>query len=267
MVASGWWWRGRRGNRSADERATDVAPSRLVPRGCCLVPDEPRLGSRVPMLAADVAAPMVEGRRREARGARVQRRLRVGGWHTDRSQVYVAKPPPLMTVRSAARCAALALPLLLPLTARAQGIAGHVVDTLGCPLLAAVVTAQPGDGITRTDADGRFVLPALGPGQVSASDPAHWLSRAARGGHGAGGPAYAAYDHAVCGHDAGERAATFFADVPPVERARCGGAGVLRSVEQDPTRLPADLRRRELRPHRVLAADGPAITRAVYRSP
>lgn len=63
-----------------------------------------------------------------------------------------------------ARCAALALTLLLPLSARAQGIAGHVVDTLGRPLLAAVITAQPGDGITRTDADGRFVLPTLGPG-------------------------------------------------------------------------------------------------------
>jgi hypothetical protein len=69
-----------------------------------------------------------------------------------------------MTVQSAARCTALALTLLLPLTARAQGIAGHVVDTLGRPLLAAVVTAQPGDGITRTAADGRFVLPTLGPG-------------------------------------------------------------------------------------------------------
>jgi hypothetical protein len=64
----------------------------------------------------------------------------------------------------AARCAALALTILLPLSAHAQGIAGHVVDTLGRPLLAAVVTAQPGDGLTRTDADGRFVLPALGPG-------------------------------------------------------------------------------------------------------
>jgi hypothetical protein len=54
--------------------------------------------------------------------------------------------------------------LTIPLAARAQGISGHVVDTLGRPLLAVVVQAEPGDAATRTDADGRFVLPTLEPG-------------------------------------------------------------------------------------------------------
>jgi hypothetical protein len=54
--------------------------------------------------------------------------------------------------------------LLLPLTARAHGISGVVVDTLGRPLLAAVVRVAPGDSATRSDADGQFVLPWHGPG-------------------------------------------------------------------------------------------------------
>lgn len=97
---------------------------------------------------------------------RVQRPRWRGGWHRRATTVYVQKPSAPMPTVSPARCAALALPLLLllPVTARAQGIAGHVVDTLGRPLLAAVVSAQPGDGLTRTDADGRFVLPTLSPG-------------------------------------------------------------------------------------------------------
>jgi len=107
------------------------------------------------------------GRREKARGARREGSTALAGrglaLASSAGVRRTAFLPP-MPASLPACCAVLALTLLLPLTAHAQGIAGHVVDTLGRPLLAAVVTVQPGDGITRTDADGRFVLPRLGPG-------------------------------------------------------------------------------------------------------
>ncbi len=57
-----------------------------------------------------------------------------------------------------------ALALALPVTARAQGIEGEVVDSAGRRLLNALVTVQPGDASIRSDAAGRFALPTLRPG-------------------------------------------------------------------------------------------------------
>jgi len=68
------------------------------------------------------------------------------------------------TIRPAALLFALALALILPVSAYAQGLEGEVVDADGRRLLNALVTVQPGDAAIRTDLTGRFALPTLRPG-------------------------------------------------------------------------------------------------------
>lgn len=73
-------------------------------------------------------------------------------------------PPMVGTIRPAALLFALALALILPASAFAQGLEGEVVDADGRRLLNALVTVQPGDAAIRTDLTGRFALPTLRPG-------------------------------------------------------------------------------------------------------
>lgn len=73
-------------------------------------------------------------------------------------------PPVFGTIRPAALLFAMALALILPFRAHAQGIEGEVVDADGRRLLNALVTVQPGDAAIRTDGTGRFALPTLRPG-------------------------------------------------------------------------------------------------------
>jgi hypothetical protein len=167
MVASGWWWRGRKGLRiprtsgrlGLNTRDSCLAASPLYPmsrergteRWCSWQPSR-LIGAKG------------EGARLEGRGFNRDCESGAGTRFGTRGRARSLASLTMPAAAIPARCAALALTILLPPSAHAQGIAGHVVDTLGRPLLAAVVTAQPGDGITRTDADGRFVLPTLGPG-------------------------------------------------------------------------------------------------------